>query len=329
MTTRTMRLGLFALVFTIAMGSAGAAQADDSADGLGPFVDTDGSIHEADVAALWKEDVTDGCGKWRFCPEDPVTRGEMAALLTRALDLARPDTTRFSDTGESPFAAEIEAIAAAGITHGCHEAKYCPDLAVTRGQMASFLSRALGLSKSDADAFVDSASSVHELDIARLAAAGITQGCDEDRYCPRRLVTRAEMATFLARALALTPPDELPVIPADVIEAFEEEIATPVWPTGSGSEGWRPLVELFFEADDVDKAIRIMECESRGDPGARNPSSGAAGLFQHMPGYWSSRSAAAGYGGASIYDPEANVAVAAWLVYDYSGGGWQHWVCKG
>lgn len=329
MTTRTNRLGLFALVFAAAMGSGAVAHADDTADGLGPFVDTDGSIHESDVAALWQADITSGCAEWRFCPHEPVTRGEMAALLARALDLDHPDTTSFSDVGDSRFAADIAAIAAADITHGCGRSRYCPHRAVTRGQMASFISRALDLSRADADAFVDVASSVHEEDIARLAAAGITRGCDEDQYCPRRVVTRAEMATFLARALSLSPPETMPVIPPDVVDAYEEESGDPIWPIGSGAEGWRPLVELFFDADDVDRAIGIMACESKGDPRARNPYSGASGLFQHMPGYWAERSADAGYPGASIFDPEANVAVAAWLVYDYAAGGWHHWVCRG
>ena len=78
-----------------------------------------------------------------------------------------------------------------------------------------------------------------------------------------------------------------------------------------------------FDPEDVHWAIDVMNCESNGDPHATNPSSGAAGLFQHMPRYWPERSAAAGIPGASVYDPEANVIVAAWLFYH--GGGSRHW----
>lgn len=324
--TRTNRLWsmLALLLGLMALGTAAHA-ADGEADGRGPFVDVDGSVHEADVAALWNAGITSGCSEWRFCPDEPVDRGEMAAFLARALDLPRRDGRTFSDTAGSPFAADIEAIAAAGITRGCGEGRYCPDMAVTRAQMASFLARALDLPDGTADGFVDIAVSVHTEDIERLAAAGITRGCGDGRYCPTRLVTRAEMATFLARALELEAPAVLPAIPEHVID----DHAAPAWPTGPGAEGWRPLVELFFQADDVDRAVRIMSCESRGDADARNPRSGASGLFQHMPRYWGSRSAAAGYAGASIFDPEANVAVAAWLVYDYDHGGWHHWVCRG
>ncbi|KKK91225.1 hypothetical protein LCGC14_2715090 [marine sediment metagenome] len=89
------------------------------------------------------------------------------------------------------------------------------------------------------------------------------------------------------------------------------------------------LVETYFRPADVDRALRIMQCESGGDPNIMhdfsNPAS-ASGLMQHLGKYWATRSAAAGYGGVSIFDPTANVAVAAWL-RDHSGG-WGHWVCR-
>lgn len=95
----------------------------------------------------------------------------------------------------------------------------------------------------------------------------------------------------------------------------------------SSVEQWRPLVAQYFAPGDVNRALRILSCESHGDANAVNPRSGAAGLFQHMPKYWTERSSKAGWGGASVFDPRANVAVAAWLAY--SKGGWSHWVCKG
>jgi hypothetical protein len=315
-------LGVVAVLLTVA---APALANTPEADGLGPFADVDGSIHEMDVAALWAADITSGCEEWLYCPDDPVSRGEMAAFLARALQLPRPDDNSFVDTAGSQFGADIEAIADAGITAGCGDGEYCPADEVTRGQLASFLARVLSLPDAGGDPFDDDDGNIHEADIAALAAAGITKGCDEDSFCPERTVSRAEMASFLARALNLTPPAELPAIPTDVIE----ELSKPVWPTGPGPEGWRPLVEKFFRPGDVDRAMRVMACESLGDPNARNPLSGASGLFQHIPRYWPERSASAGFGGASIFDPEANVAVAAWMIYEYPGGGWQHWVCKG
>jgi len=88
-------------------------------------------------------------------------------------------------------------------------------------------------------------------------------------------------------------------------------------------ERWRPLVAAYFSPGEVEHALAIIRCESLGDPEALNPSSGTAGLFQHRPAYWPARSSASGWAGHSPYEPEANVAVAAWLVHH--GGGWVHW----
>lgn len=88
------------------------------------------------------------------------------------------------------------------------------------------------------------------------------------------------------------------------------------------TERWRPLVAAYFASEDVPWAMRVIRCESHGDPSARNPHSTASGLFQHLRTYWSERSGKAGWSEADIFDPEANVAVAAWLYYH---GGPSHW----
>lgn len=58
-----------------------------------------------------------------------------------------PAAARFLDVPTNhPFFRFVEALAASGITGGCGGNLYCPDAAVTRGQMAVFLATALGLS---------------------------------------------------------------------------------------------------------------------------------------------------------------------------------------
>jgi len=104
------------------------------------------------------------------------------------------------------------------------------------------------------------------------------------------------------------------------------------WKPGAGVEPWRPLVEKHFPPELVEDALSVMRCESLGDPLALNKYSAASGLFQHLPYYWPSRSKAAGLEGADIFDPESNVAVAAWLVNRTivveNREPWGHWVCK-
>lgn len=317
----TLVLALAGAVSSVAL--PGAASTPE-ADGRGPYADTDGSVHEPEVAALWAAGITDGCAEWLYCPDEPLTRAEAAAFLTRALDLPPADGVMFQDTAGSLFQRSIGALARADVTRGCADDRFCPEAPLTRGQVASLLVRALGLPEVAGDSFSDDDWDVHEPNIEALAAAGITFGCGEDRFCPTWTVSREEMASFLVRALELEPPPEMPEIPADV----REELQEPEWPTGPGAGGWRPLVESYFAPADVDRAIQVIACESNGDPDARNPYSGASGLFQHLPGAWPERAAGAGFPGASVFDPEANVAAAAWLLYESDGGGWHHWVCS-
>jgi uncharacterized protein involved in high-affinity Fe2+ transport len=76
---------------------------------------------------------------------------------------------------------------------------------VTRGQMASFLARALELPPGTKDYFTDDDGLTHEADINRLAESGITGGCGDGLFCRTASVSRAQMAAFLVRALDLPP----------------------------------------------------------------------------------------------------------------------------
>ncbi len=114
------------------------------------FADVDPDDWRAShIERLAELGVTGGCATQplRYCPDEPVTRGQMAALLTRAFDLGDGPPAGFDDTGGHHFESEIDNLTAAGITRGCatDPRRYCPDEAVTRGQMATFIARALGL----------------------------------------------------------------------------------------------------------------------------------------------------------------------------------------
>jgi len=82
------------------------------------------------------------------------------------------------------------------------------------------------------------------------------------------------------------------------------------------------------DQDDVHRFLRIMQCESGGDPDAKNPNSSASGLMQHLTRYWPDRAERAGRPGADVFDPDANIWVSAWLALAAPEGGWQHWVCR-
>jgi len=123
---------------------------------------------------------------------------------------------------------------------------------------------------------------------------------------------------------------------SDAVEAYE--IAVDEWEAlknsvSPGALAWKDLVEQYFRDDLVWEALQVLDCESRGDPNAMHPASRASGLFQFLEGTWILASTLSGNAGASPFDPEANVASAAWLLghserVDHPRGRWGHWVCQ-
>ncbi|MDE0233265.1 MAG: hypothetical protein OXI56_09125 [bacterium] len=85
------------------------------------------------------------------------------------------------------------------------------------------------------------------------------------------------------------------------------------------------IASRYFLEEDVLRAVRLAWCLSRFDPGTIDPTTGHVGLFQHDPGFWPDHAQLAGFRGYDPFDPVANTAVAAYLVYE--GAGWQTWDC--
>lgn len=172
----------------------------------GTFADDDGNTHEAAIEAIAAAGITSGCAGGpapRYCPSETVTRGQMVVFLQRALGLTASGVDHFEDDDDAWFEDAANAAADAGITMGCSSGVFCGNDGITRAQMASFLARALDYPPSTVDHFDDDDGSAHEAAINSIADAGVTQGCGGGRYCPDELVTRDQMASFLARALSL------------------------------------------------------------------------------------------------------------------------------
>lgn len=209
---KTSRMLGLALVAVLAVATAAAAQVAPG----GTFEDDNGSVHEGNIEAIAAEGITQGCNppaNTLFCPSDPVTREQMAGFLVRAMNYTdNGGGDHFIDDNTSIFEDAIDRLRTAAVTLGCNPPsndRYCPDSTVTRGQMAAFLDRAMGYTDNGGgNHFIDDDSSIFENAIDRLHTAGVTLGCNppiNDRFCPDNEVTREQMASFLARALSLTP----------------------------------------------------------------------------------------------------------------------------
>ena len=113
--------------------------------GPAPFTDLGDTVHHEAVAQVWEAGIAGGTGDGRFQPHAPVTRGQMATFLARALSLAPCDDGRFPDVGpDDPHRPNVCAVAQAGVAQGFGDGTYRPGLALSRGQMALLLARALG-----------------------------------------------------------------------------------------------------------------------------------------------------------------------------------------
>ena len=171
-----------------------------------------------DIVALAAQGIFDGthCGDNLFCPDDPVDRKTMAVWVVRVLDGRDPPagSSRFPDVNIHlpafwpPF---VERMAELGVTRGCGDGtNFCPNDPVTRTQTAVFLTRAFNLPDGPDPGFSDVGQSYWASDqIAALAASGITRGCgDGPKFCPGDPTTRAQMATFLNRAISYSHSEE-------------------------------------------------------------------------------------------------------------------------
>jgi hypothetical protein len=172
------------------------------------------------IERLYHAGVTTGCiptSPMRYCPENNVTRAEMAVFLLRAKHTmpytppAVGASTGFTDVPISYWAAAwIKQLAAEGITTGCTATTFCPDQPVTRAEMAVFLLRsthvlpytppAVGTSTGFADVPISYWAAAW---IKQLAVEGITTLPAGSNYLPEQPVTRAEMAKFLVAAFHL------------------------------------------------------------------------------------------------------------------------------
>ena len=173
------------------------------------------------IASIYNVGITKGCAQddpntpeneRRYCPEDNVTREQMAAFIVRAVEGEPP--LNYCDSGDpfpdvTPdmfFCRYIKRLYERGITTGYSDGTYGPNNNVSREEMATFIVRAvegeppLSYCMSGSpfpDVTPDMWSCIY---IKRLKELEITTGYGDGRYGPYDLVTRAQMAAFLSRA---------------------------------------------------------------------------------------------------------------------------------
>lgn len=137
-----------------------------------------------------------------------LLRWLLCCTLTAALVLPAPAAfaaDAFEDDDGTPYEKAIEKLARRGVATGCTDGAFCPYDAVGRGGAAAMLSAAFELPSTGRDHFSDDDETKHEDAINRLAAAGVSKGCEKDTYCIGDRLVRAQMATLLVRIADLPP----------------------------------------------------------------------------------------------------------------------------
>jgi PKD repeat protein len=161
----------------------------------------------------------------QYKPADPVTRGQMAVYIARALaggDEAVPDpsdTPTFTDVPADHWAYRyVEYVASLDVVQGYGGGIYKPDVIVNRGQMAVYIARSVVDPPGDASVPEASPSDPAFSDVTATNDWGwcykyvqyiatldpvVVQGYPDGLYHPERQVTRDQMAVYVQRAFDL------------------------------------------------------------------------------------------------------------------------------
>jgi hypothetical protein len=168
--------------------------------------------------------VVNGYSPTQFAPDDDITRGQVAAMIARAMraagvTLPANPADAFTDDNGSIFEADINALAAAGVLLGLPDGTFNPNGLVTRAQVASMLVRAYAVvAGSDlaagANAFTDDEGSVHEADINAAAAAGWLNGIGGGLFNPNGNAKRGQFSSMVMRMMSTLVDEGLATLPS-------------------------------------------------------------------------------------------------------------------
>jgi hypothetical protein len=242
----TVLLALSSVTATAPVQARPAADTGADRASAASFADVDGSTHAGLIRAVAEAGIAGGYPDGSFRPGEPVTRGQMATFLQRALGLPAGSPS-FPDVIGSTHEGAIGAVDVAGIAGGYPDGTYRPDVTVSRGQMATFLQRGFDLPDVADVAFSDVGETGHAGAIRAVAGADIAGGFADGTFRAQQPVTRGQMATFLARALGLRA-----VGPTSVkFQTFppEDRMSIP-GPTGFYWHGGNPEIGQSFVLDE-------------------------------------------------------------------------------
>ena len=184
--------------------SSGTTKEDVPATPTVSFDDVPASAYYFD-AVKWAQGkgITNGKSNGLFGSNDPCTRGQIVTFLWRAAGSPAPKGTAKVPTDVLPGSYCYDAVAWAienGITNGFADGTFGVDNTCTRGQIVTFLYRAMGSAPTTTNGFTDVAANAFCADaVAWAVENGVTNGTTASTFSPSNGCTRAQIVTFLFR----------------------------------------------------------------------------------------------------------------------------------
>jgi len=208
-----MRLWSRSLVALLVVLVAGALWPMTPAEAASnSFVDDDTSRFEPFIETAKEAGLVNGCNppeNDRVCPHHLVTRGNMAIMLARAIGAQTSQSDHFDDDDGHLAEGAIDALIDAGIPMSCDKAMVCPDRPITRGEMATLITRAFSWDHlGNPEQYLDLDGSPFRAALAKLADRGGLLTCDPPvnrRLCPDATVRRDEALYALIAVMRLQP----------------------------------------------------------------------------------------------------------------------------
>ncbi|MFX3636223.1 MAG: S-layer homology domain-containing protein [Candidatus Pristimantibacillus sp.] len=141
-------------------------------------------------------------GEYRTVPHTILNGQIIIYTKTSGEFVISTEKVSFNDLDSVDNRDEIEFLAARHVVNGNKDGKFNPHGAITRGEFAAMISRALGLQATSESSFKDTAGKWYEQEIQALYVAGVTEGTSATTFDPDSPISRQQAAAFMARVLA-------------------------------------------------------------------------------------------------------------------------------